>query len=285
MKTMTDRLEQNLREAFSYRDAQLDTKAIARLRAHDYRPRRHRVRRLPAFGALGATGAAATAGVIVALGSSAAPAFAGWQATPTAPAAAGVTQAAQACGRGLGSPVLTDARGPYTAAIYAESNNSAVCLSGSGVSMQASSSSSSVSGKSASVAAGGIQFGGGGMRDTAGDALTLADGRVGSAVTGVSIQLSDGTSVQATISNGWYLAWWPGNVSATQAQITTASGTNDVTYPAAPPMSCPSGGQCSIGYGFGGAGGGTQLTSRSQMMVNGGSSSSASSSTASSSAK
>ena len=38
MKTMTDQLEQNLREAFSYRDAQLDPEAIARLRANDYRP-------------------------------------------------------------------------------------------------------------------------------------------------------------------------------------------------------------------------------------------------------
>src|SRR5579859_6873348 len=106
MNTMTDQLERNLRDAFSYRDAQLNTEAIARVRAHDYRPRRHRVRRLPAFGALGATGIAAAAGVIVALGSSAAPAFAGWQATPANPPTSQLNQTAQTCGQGLGSPVL-----------------------------------------------------------------------------------------------------------------------------------------------------------------------------------
>src|SRR5579875_2156030 len=191
---MTDRLEQNLREAFSYRDAQLDTAAIARLRTRDYRPPRRRVRRLPAFAALGASGLAAIAGVIFALGSSAAPAFAGWQATPTTPATGQLAQAAEACGQGLGNPVLSESRGPYTAAIYAQADTSAVCLSGNGVSMQASSTSSPASGKSPTLAADAIQFGGGGMHDTAGDALTLADGRIGSAVTGVTIDLSDGSS-------------------------------------------------------------------------------------------
>jgi len=262
---MTDQFEQNLREAFSYRDAQLDTNAIARLRAQDYQPRRHRVRRLPAFGALGATGLAATAGVIVALGSGAAPAFAGWQAKPTVAAPAQLTQAAAACGQGLGSPVLADSRGPYTAAIYEQATTSDVCLSGNGVSMSSSSTSSAKGGPAPDV----IQFGGQGMRDTAGDALTLSVGRVGSAVTGVTIELSDGTSVQATVSNGWYLAWWPGNVSATKAQVTTTSGTSTVTYPATPALTCPTGSNCAVGYGFGG----TKGSSQSSATVNGRSSS------------
>lgn len=269
---MTDQLEQNLREALSYRDAQLDTDAIARLRAQDYRPRRHRVRRLPAFGALGATGLAAAAGVIVALGSSAAPAFAGWNATPTAPAAGQLGQAAQACGQGLGSPVLTESRGPYTAAIYASSDTSDVCLAGNGVSM----SSSTTSQQKGSLPADGIQFGGHGMRDTSGDALTLSVGRVGSGVTAVSLALSDGSSVQATVSDGWYLAWWPGNVTATQAQVTTASGTNTVTYPATPAQNCPSKAPCASGYAFGG--GVVKGSGSSSMTINGSSSSSSSAS-------
>jgi hypothetical protein len=257
---MTDPLEQNLRDAFSARDAQLDPAAVTRLRTLDYHPRGRRIGRLPVFGALGATGLATAAAVIITLGSSAAPAFAGWQATPAVTAPGQVPQAQQNCGQGLGTPILTESRGPYTAAIYAQATASAICLSGDGVSMSSSSSSSSV--KGSTLPADGIQFGGGGMRDSAGDALTLSDGRIGSGVTAVTINLSDGTSVQATVSNGWYLAWWPGDVSATQAQVSTASGTNTVTYPAAPALSCPTGGNCSTGYGFGsGDGKGSQSMS------------------------
>ena len=265
---MTDQLEQNLREAFTSRDAQLDPASVARLRATDYRPRHRRVGRLPALGAAGATGLAAAAGVIVALGSGAAPAFAGWQAKPTAAAPTQIAQAVQDCGQGLGSPVVTDSRGPYTAAIYAKSTTSNVCLAGNGISMASGSTSSKVSTPAPDV----IQFGGGGMRDSAGDALTLADGRVGTAVTGVTIDLSDGTDVQATVSNGWYLAWWPGNVSATTAQVTTASGTNTITYPAAPGASCPKAGNCSFGYGVSSGGSGSGSTQ--SMSIKSGSSSS-----------
>ena len=114
---MSDQLEPRLREALSQRAAQLDPDSIARLLAIDYHPRRRRVSRLPAISALGATGVAAAVAAIVTLGTSAAPAFAGWQRTPSTPAPGQLAQAAQACGQDLGSPVLTDSRGPYTAAI------------------------------------------------------------------------------------------------------------------------------------------------------------------------
>lgn len=245
---MTDQLEQGLREAFSQRAARLDQDSITRLSAIDYRPRRRRVGKLPAIGGLGTVGIAGAVAVVVSLSASAAPAFAGWQATPTKPVAGQLAQAAQACGQGLGSPVLTDSRGPYTAAIYASSSADDVCLTGNGVSMQSRSSSSTP----ISVAAGQIQFAGGGTRDSAGNDLTLADGRIGAGVTAVTLELSDGSSVQATVANGWYMAWWPGNVTATNAEITTASGTSTVKYPVAPTLpTCPSGGHCSSGYSFG----------------------------------
>lgn len=250
---MPDALEQHLREAMSQRAAQLDPNSIARLRAIDYRPRHHRVGRLPAIGALGAGGIAAAVAIVVALGSSAAPAFAGWSSTPTAPAPGQLAQAAQACGQDLGDPLLSDSRGPYTASIYANSTTSAVCLSGNGVSMSSRTSSSVPAG----VATGQIQLNGGGTRDAAGNALTLVDGRTGAGVTAVTIQRSDGSSVQATVSNGWYLAWWPGTVTATRAQITSASGTSTMTFPATPALTaphCPSGARCASGYGFGSRG-------------------------------
>jgi hypothetical protein len=252
---MPDQLEESLREALQYHAAQLDSHSIARLRAIDYHPRRRRIRKLPVIGALGATGTAAAAvAALVTVGSSVAPAFAGWQATPSTPAPGQLAQAEQACGQDLGSPVLNDSRGPYTASIYADSTTSNVCLSGNGVSM----SSSSTSQVPARVAVGQIQSSGGGTRDTAGNALTLVDGRTGAGVTAVTIDRSDGSSVQATVVNGWYLAWWPGTVSAKNAEVTTASGTSTVTFPSAPDLSapaCPSGAHCTVGYSFGGAGG------------------------------
>ena len=247
---MPDQLEQSLREALSQRAAQLDPGSIARLRAIDYHPRRRRIRKLPAIGALGATGVAAAVAAIVTLGSSAAPAFAGWQPTPSTPAPGQLAQAVQACGQDLGGPALTDSRGPYTASIYADSTTSDLCLSGNGVSM----SSSSTSVAPTRVAAGQIQLGGGGTRDSAGNALTLVDGRTGAGVTAVTIERSDGSSVQATVANGWYLAWWPGTVAATNAHVTTASGTSTVAFPSTPALpapACPSGAHCAAGYSFG----------------------------------
>jgi len=266
---MPDQLEQSLRDALSYRAAQLDPDSIARLRAIDYHPRRRRIRKLPAIGALGATGIAAAVAAIVTLGSSAAPAFAGWQPTPTTPAPGQLAQAAQACGQDLGSPVLTDSRGPYTASIYADSTTSDLCLSGNGVSM----SSNSTSVAPVSVAAGQIQLGGGGTRDSAGNALTLVDGRTGAGVTAVTIERSDGSSVQATVANGWYLAWWPGTVTATNAEVTTASGTSAVAFPSTPALpapACPSGAHCGSSYSYG-SGGGTPSAGQSTMTVHTGS--------------
>jgi len=246
---MPDQLEQRLREALSQRAAQLDPDSIARLQAIDYHPRRRRISKLPAIGALGATGIAAAVAAVVTLGSSAAPAFAGWQPTPSTPAPGQLAQAAQACGQNLGSPVLTDSRGPYTASIYADATTSDVCLSGNGVSI----SSRSTAVAPASVAAGRVQLDGGGTRDSAGNALTIVDGRTGSGVAAVTIDRSDGSSVQATVANGWYVAWWPGTVAATYAQVTTASGTSTVAFPSTPALPgprCPSGAHCAAGYSF-----------------------------------
>src|ERR1700733_12353877 len=100
---MSDLLEQNIRESLSTRAAQIDPAAIARLRAIDYHPRRRRVPALPALGALGVSATAVAAIVAVTLGSSAAPAFAGWSPMPTAPAAGHLAAAEQQCSANLGT--------------------------------------------------------------------------------------------------------------------------------------------------------------------------------------
>jgi hypothetical protein len=107
------------------------------------------------------------------------------------------------------------------------------------------------------------------MRDSAGNALTVVDGRTGAGVTAVTIELSDGSSVEATVAGGWYLAWWPGSVAATNAEVTSSSGTSTVAFPSTPALQapdCPTGAHCRAGYSFGSgdgqASGGGQMTTR-----------------------
>lgn len=252
---MNDQLEEDLRDALSRRTAQLDPGPMVRLAAIDYHPRRHRIRKLPAIGLLSTSGIAAVVATVVALGSGAAPAFAGWQPTPSTPAPGQLAQAAEACGQGLGNPLLTDARGPYTASIYADSTTNDLCIDGNGVKMSTRTTSSTPD----SVAAGQIELGET-SRDMAGNGLTLVDGRVGAGVTGVTIDRNDGSSVDATVANGWYIAWWPGTVTAKDAEVTTAAGVNTVTFPASPASSlttkpCPTGAYCASGFSSAGGSG------------------------------
>jgi hypothetical protein len=245
---MTDLLEDDLREALADRAARITPEASARLRAIDYRARSPRLgsrRAVGALGALGLSGAAAVTGAVILLGSNAAPAFAGWTRSPTAPVPGQLAAAQDHCTTGSGTPVLTDTRGPYTASIYADGST---CLDGNGIEI-----SSDGGGGTTSVAAGKIQLNGAGESDSDGHALTMVDGPVGAGVTGVTITRSDGSSVEATVKNGWYLAWWPGGERAVLAKVTSANGTTAQAFPTGPDQSapdCPAGAQCATGYGF-----------------------------------
>jgi hypothetical protein len=244
---MSDLLEQDLRGALADRAALMTPEASARLRAVDYRPRSRSWPSRPALGALGLTATASAAAAAILLGSSAAPAFAGWTANPTAPLPGQLAAAEQGCGTSAGTPVLTDTRGPYTAAIYADGST---CVEGNGITI----SSSRAGGGTSSIPAGTIELNGAGESDSDGHALTMVDGPIGAGVTGVTISRSAGTSVQATVKNGWYLAWWPGTEHATTAQVTSASATSTQSFPPTPDQpspGCPAGARCASGYGFG----------------------------------
>ena len=164
---------------------------------------------------MGLSGAAAAAGAAILLGSSAAPAFAGWTASPTAPLPGQLAAAEQRCAEGAGTPALSDTRGPYTASIYADGTT---CLQGNGITINSSSGGAAQS----SIPAGTIELRGAGESDSDGHALTMVDGPIGAGVTGVTITRTDGSSVQATVKNGWYLAWWPGTERAVTAQVASA---------------------------------------------------------------
>lgn len=246
---MTDLLQDDLREALADRAARITPEASARLRAIDYHPRSPRLgsrRAVGTLGALGLSGAAAVAGAVVLLGSNAAPAFAGWTRSPTAPVPGQLADAQRHCTTGSGTPVLTDTRGPYTASIYADGST---CLDGNGIEI----SSDAGGNTKPSAPAGTVQLNGAGESDSDGHALTMVDGPIGAGVTGVTITRSDGSSVQATVKNGWYLAWWPGSERAVTARVATANGTTAQSFPTGPDRSapaCPAGSQCASGYGF-----------------------------------
>lgn len=241
---MNDLLEHDLRQALLDRAARITPEATARLRAVDYHPRAHRLPSRPVLGAVGLS-AAAAAGAAALLGSSAAPAFAGWSASPTAPLPGQLAAAQQRCGRGQGVPVLTDIRGPYTSSIYA---NGSTCLEGNGITISASAN----AGRSA-IPAGQIALNGAGQAQADGHALTMVDGRIGARVRSVTITRSNGSSVRATVEHGWYLAWWPGTAGALTAIVTTSTGTSTQSFPRGPNQlspSCPRGAQCASSYGF-----------------------------------
>ena len=176
-----------------------------------------------------------------------------------------LADAQQQCSANTGTPVLTDTRGPYTASIYADGST---CVEGNGITIN----SHSAGGAASITPAGTIELNGSGESDSDGNALTMVDGPVGAGVTAVNITRSDGSSVQATVKNGWYLAWWPGAERAVTAQVTSTSGTSTQSFPTAPQQAapaCPAGARCSSAYGFGSAKHGAGQTS----IVTGGSSS------------
>lgn len=274
---MTTQLESDVRQALAGRAAEISPEVVTRLRGIDYRPRARR--RTTGLGVTaGLVGAAATAGIVsaVTLGSSEA-AFAGWSPTPSAKAAVLTDSSGpeQTCRSRLDIPmslpgassvttpwsvVASDVRGPYTLVVFESGADQATCLTGPSVtaisrttqggqntSVQGSSSSAGGPGHGSASAIAGP---GSGdltwyselhLNSTDGE-LTLMDGQVASGVTAVTLERSDGSSVQATVGNGWFVAWWPGDVDSFTAEVTTASGTSSVTLHAAPIPGPPSSG-------------------------------------------
>jgi hypothetical protein len=187
--------------------------------------------RLRARLAVGGAGiSAATAAIIVLLlsGSAAAPAFAGWTANPTVAGKQQVSAAIHRCG--LAGPLLVEARGPYTAAVFASASGGSACIIGPG--------GMSDVGSVGGVVAPDNRFGPDHIgtavitgSDTDGHAFILLTGRVGSAVRSVVIHRANHTNVIASVKDGWYLAWWPASTPAADATVTTTHGTHTVALP------------------------------------------------------
>jgi hypothetical protein len=291
---MTETLESQLRDALAARAQEIPSASGDRLRAHDYRPRTRDLRPPVAAGALLTAGAAATAVLAVGLGPRAPAAFAGWTATPkaaaAAPSGAAVTDCTQrlaaiptsnaarnvakASGHPMGlpsvdtlTPVLSDVRGPFTFVVFASADTNASCITGPGFT---SVSEARSAGPVPSVPANGISVTWVAHAARAGQAYSFLEGHTGTGVTGVTLNLGDGSTVQTTTDNGWFVAWWPGSTNATSATVTTAQGTSTAPLPAAAVPACPpapGGGSVSCAAGSqgmsAGGGAGAGMTSQS----------------------
>ncbi len=271
---MNDMLESQLRETLAARADEVPAAALQRVRSREYRPRTRDLRPPVAGGALAC--AVAAGGLAVALGlSHPSPAFAGWKAHPTSARANEVTDAGSSCVDKLkampgsaadraaagqtGAPllpplssmsqVISDTRGPFTFLVYANPDNtaSAACFDAPGF----TSASEMRAPAPVTVAADGMTVMRQAQAVSQGNGYTFIEGQVGSGVSSVMLDLSDGKTVQATTENGWFAAWWPGSTDATRATLTTSSGTSTETLPTPALPSCPpsSGGHgtCSAG--------------------------------------
>ena len=260
---MTDQLEMDLREAMQARAAQVPADAAERLTRHDYHPRTRRLRPPVAIGALATGAAAGTAAAVISLGAGASNAFAGWSPTPTPPAPGQLAGAQTSCEQSQ-SPIaglslqLSDTRGPFTFSIYANSTESATCIKGPSFTAV----SGNMSSYPVNVPAGHILMDSSHATDRTGGTYSLAEGRTGADVTGVTLTLDDGSTVQATVGNGWFVAWWPGLHGVKSAELATSSGTTTQTFdnPPVPPGRSGSRGGMSSSSSMGSSGGGGTRT-------------------------
>lgn len=189
-----------------------------------------------ALGGVGITALVAAVVAVLISGSAAGPAFAGWRAQPAVASPVQIRAAVRSCG--LHAPVvLTEQRGPYTAVVFADRHGGSACVQGASMSFVGG-----IGGASAPSGPGQVLIGGVSGSDSSGHAFVLLAGRVGAAVRSIVIHRSDHVDVTASISHGWFIAWWPASARATGASVTTSSGVHRLALPAgatSAPPSCP----------------------------------------------
>jgi hypothetical protein len=70
--------------------------------------------------------------------------------------------------------------------------------------------------------------------DAARPEVTFVIGDAGAAVSALTLDLTDGTNVGATVQNGYYAAWWPSDSTLASAQVTSPAGVTTVAFPDVP---------------------------------------------------
>lgn len=231
-------LEEHIRDALAREAAFITDEKIARVGAVDYHPRTATWTRL---GGVALAGAAASAGAVAMLaGTSAQSAFAGWRATPTHASSTRTTTVERACAARLDEPSnnaattgpaaknvaaklstqpqVADTRGPFMLVVY----NEVTCFAGPGF-----------MGLHGVRSADGVGISTGYRGD---QPYTLSSGPAPADATAATLTLQNGSTVQATVGNSLFAAWWPSVSRPRQVTFTTPSGTQTqaLNYPPAP---------------------------------------------------
>jgi hypothetical protein len=268
---MKTALEEELGSALAARASTLPADAAAGVQAIDYHPRLRRRALPIGVGAGVAGAATAGTVLAVVLGgaspayagwsatpASSAPAT---SAPPDCVSALSNTSAGSGTDTGSGSwqTLLSDVRGPFTITLLQNGTSYATCFTGpsftevnrisspsGGAAGSEQSGSLSVTNSGGSAPQGGVgslvrleQTSSGDLTQVLQNHLTTSsngpytfiDGRVANGVTGVTLVLDGGQNVVATVADGWFVAWWPGNeTNADSAQVTKASGTTSEPF-------------------------------------------------------
>jgi hypothetical protein len=261
---MTSPLETELRSALAQRAADVPPDAIERLLAVDYQPRARSPRTRLVLTGSGVAVIATAAGIVVStIGPGVQSAFASWSPTPTSPASGQVTTAEATCSTAVGvlanhplpvteapgpfanvgwQPTAEDVRGLFTLVSYqgtaGTTTDVAACLSGGSSWSVGPQVLMAETDPANSLSASGVANEAATWNIASGD--TVALGQVGSAVTGVTLSLSDGTQLVTTVGNGYFTAWWPSDATMLSAEVTTAQGTVSETIPASASDGFPS---------------------------------------------
>ena len=200
--------------------------------------------RLGSRQALAAAGATLAAGIVAAIlsfSSSGPVAYAGRTPTLTTPTPAAVAVATAACNRHgarlTGHPVLTATRGRYTALIYVSGDEVSVCISDGRWDHTSGGSDRMILRFYAAPRPDQLGLPGGGGASAPGFAAATSPrqrlkpqiqrhvyGLAGRDISTVTFDFATGASVRATVTHGWYFAWWPGLDYPTSVRVTTASG-------------------------------------------------------------
>ncbi len=242
---MSESLIADLRAAMLEQTSRI-APAAEGLRRIDYRPRSPRTRAAVALACM--SGVLALAGLalsVVGLTSQTPNAFAGWIPIPTSATPGEAAAASARCERRLSNPlglsnqpaaqsvrgqwrtVITDVRGPFTLTMFeaGHGQSETSCLSRAGSSLLFLNSTRlaaepqavparrvAVESLSSSVL----------PARSGGQAFAQVVGHTGAAVRSVTLRLSGGARVAATVTGGWFLAWWPGHEHLVAARVTTS---------------------------------------------------------------
>jgi hypothetical protein len=163
-------------------------------------------------------------------------AFAGWQPIPTTADQALANDAKATCLADGSLPPMSlvahDQRGTAATLVYAGGGELAICLvvrDSSGAVVAATSGVSHLDGRSGALT---FDTGISAPKASSYPGIRIVAGRVGPSVTSVKVSRADGLTVDATVSSGYFVAWWPTDDDALNATAIDSAGATLATVPA-----------------------------------------------------